>query len=51
MEQTRLAVIGAGYIGTKHSELAAAHPMCALVGICDTDPSRRAVANQFGVPL
>ena len=51
MEQTRLAVIGAGHIGAKHVELVAAHPMCSLVGICDTDPSRRAVADQFGVPF
>ena len=51
MEQARLAVIGAGHIGVKHAELVAAHPMCALVGICDTDPSGRAVADQFGVPF
>jgi predicted dehydrogenase len=51
MEQVRLAVIGAGYIGVKHAELVATHPMCLLVGICDTDPSRRAIADQFGVPF
>ena len=25
--------------------------MCSLVGICDTEPSRKAVADQFGVPF
>lgn len=51
MEQTRLAVIGAGHIGAKHAELVATHPMCSLVGICDTDLSRRIVADQFAVPF
>ena len=51
MEPARLAVIGAGLIGEKHAELVSAHPMCSLVGICDTDPSRRAVADRFGVPF
>jgi len=51
MEQTRLAVIGTGRMGVRHAELVHAHPMCSLVGICDTDPSRKAVAEQFGVPF
>ena len=51
MKRARLVVIGAGLIGEKHAELISAYPMCSLVGICDTDPSREAVANRLGVPF
>ena len=51
MEQTRLAIIGTGRMGVRHAELVHAHPMCSLVGVCDTDPSRKAVADRFGVPF
>jgi len=51
MEQTRLAIMGVGRMGVRHAELVHAHPMCSLVGICDTDPSRKAVADRLGVPF
>lgn len=51
MESCRLAVIGAGLIGAKHAALVRAHDLCRLVGISDTDPGRRAVAEQLGVPF
>jgi len=51
MEQTRIAVIGAGRMGVRHAELVHTHPMCSLAGICDTAPSRKAVADRLGVPF
>jgi len=51
METERLAVIGIGLIGLRHAELIAAHPMASVVGLCDVDPSRRAVADRLGVPF
>ncbi len=51
MERVRLAVIGAGLIGAKHAELVKAHEACELVGVCDTDPIRRPVADALGVPF
>jgi len=48
MEQVKLVVIGAGLIGEKHAELVAARPDCSLAGLCDTDPSREAVADRLG---
>ncbi len=51
MEQTRIAVIGTGRMGVKHAELVHTHPTCSLAGICDTDPSRKAVADRLGVPF
>ena len=47
----RLAVIGAGLIGAKHAELISASDTCSLVGICDADPGRKAVAGKLGVPF
>ena len=51
MQPERLAVIGVGLIGLRHAELIHAHPMASLVALCDVDPSRRAVADRFGVPF
>ena len=51
MKPVRLAVIGAGLIGSKHAELISAQSTCCLVGICDVDSSRRSVAEEFNVPF
>jgi len=51
MKPERLAVIGVGLIGLRHAELIQAHDACSLVGLCDVDPSRKAVADRFGVPF
>jgi predicted dehydrogenase len=51
IEPLRLAVIGAGVIGSRHAELIQAHEDCVLVGICDTDPRLPARADALGVPF
>lgn len=51
VEPVRLAVIGAGQIGARHAGLIRAHAMCSLVGICDVDPGRKAVADALGAPF
>ena len=51
VEPVRLAVIGVGLIGAKHAQLVRAHAMCSLVGICDVDPGRKAVADALGAPF
>jgi predicted dehydrogenase len=51
MNQVRLAVIGAGVMGARHAELVCAHDACLLVGVCDTDPSRKGVADRCRVPF
>ena len=51
MDRVRLAVIGAGLIGTRHAALAQGSESCVLVGICDPDPALRAVADELGVAL
>ncbi|MEO2003253.1 MAG: Gfo/Idh/MocA family oxidoreductase [Candidatus Poribacteria bacterium] len=48
MEPVRLAVIGAGLVGVRHAELIHEAPMCSLVGVCDVDPTRHAVADRLG---
>ena len=49
MARVRIAVIGAGLIGAKHAKLVKAHEACELVGVCDTDPARRPVAEALRV--
>jgi predicted dehydrogenase len=51
MPAIKLAIIGAGVIGARHAELIHVHDACTLVGICDVDPARRAVAGAHGVPF
>lgn len=51
MEPVRLAVIGAGLIGRRHTELIAAQSACSLVGICDVDPNRRSIADDLNAPF
>lgn len=49
--KTKLAVIGAGLIGQKHAALIANAKAAQLVGICDSDGSRAAVAQQYQAPF
>lgn len=51
MEPVKLAVAGAGLIGSKHARLIHGQPECALVGICDPDSGRRPVAEDLQVPF
>lgn len=51
MEPVKLAVVGAGLIGSRHVRLVHGQPECSLVGICDPDPGRRPVAEEFDVPF
>ena len=51
MRKIRLAVIGAGAMGTRHAELICRHEACSLVGLVDADPERRMVAERLGVPF
>lgn len=51
MEPAKLAVAGAGLIGSKHARLVHGQPECSLVGICDPDPGRRSLAEELEVPF
>jgi predicted dehydrogenase len=51
MNQVKLAVIGAGLIGARHAELISANEVCSLVGVCDKDQSRKAVADRCQAPF
>ncbi len=51
MKPVRLAIIGAGLMGSKHAELIKVDRSCRLVGICDVDPSRKSVAGALKVPF
>ncbi len=51
MKPVKLAVVGAGLIGSRHARLVRGQPECSLVGICDPDPGRRPVAEELDVPF
>lgn len=49
MDEVRMAVIGAGLIGSQHAEIYADADRCRLIAICDVQADRaRALADQFG---
>ena len=51
MKPVSLAVVGAGVMGRRHAELIAANGACSLVGICDVDAGRGALADELNVPF
>ena len=51
MKPVRLAVAGVGLIGRKHMERIHTLGDCTLVGVCDVDPGRKPVADEFDVPF
>lgn len=50
MTQTRIAVVGAGYIGQAHMGVALNSPSCVLSAIVDPSAAALALAVQAGVP-
>jgi len=51
MEETRIAVAGAGYIGRAHIGVLQRSASCVLSAVVDPSPAAREVADKAGVPL
>lgn len=51
MEPVRLAVVGAGLVGSKHARLVSSQPASSLVAVCDVDSRRKSVAERLNVPF
>jgi predicted dehydrogenase len=51
MRTTRIAVAGAGTIGSAHINVLRASPTCTLCAVVDPAPSAAAIADRAGVPL
>ena len=47
--RARLASIGAGMIGLVHARSLSTEELCEYVAICDMDPSKKEVAESYGV--
>jgi predicted dehydrogenase len=46
-----VGVIGLGFFGSRHARIHARHPAAELIGVCDSDPTRRGeIADLLGVP-
>jgi predicted dehydrogenase len=50
-EQIKFAVVGAGHIGLRHSDMIERNPEAALVAVCDTDSSKESLVTERGVPF
>lgn len=51
MSASRIAVIGAGLIGSRHVRLALEEPACSLAAIADPAPDAESLAAEAGVPF
>ena len=51
MNNQKIAVAGAGYIGLAHMECLRTSPTCMLSAIVDPAPGGEAIAAKVGVPL
>jgi len=47
MKTLKVAVIGVGYLGKEHARIYRGLPEVDLIGICDTDPSKKEIADQL----
>lgn len=50
-EPTRLALVGAGAIGSIHADRIVANPSTDLAVLCDASPETERLASQLGVPF
>lgn len=50
-KKIRVAVVGVGHVGKEHARILASLPQAELVGVCDTDTSKRERAEALGVPF
>jgi predicted dehydrogenase len=51
MDKLKVAVIGAGHLGSIHAKIYKQIPDCTLVGVCDTNPiNLKAVSGSLRVP-
>ncbi|MFA5005133.1 MAG: Gfo/Idh/MocA family oxidoreductase, partial [Candidatus Omnitrophota bacterium] len=51
MDKLKVAVIGAGHLGSIHAKIYKQTPDCTLVGVCDTNPiNLKAVSGSLRVP-
>jgi len=47
----KVGVIGVGHLGRHHARIYAAHAGAELIGVSDTDESKREIAEQYSVPF
>lgn len=47
----RVAVIGIGHLGKEHARIYQELPEANLIGLCDSDPSRKEKAEAAGIPF
>jgi UDP-N-acetylglucosamine 3-dehydrogenase len=46
--KTKVGVIGLGFMGSAHARVYSKLNDCELVGICDSDPEKRSLAEMYG---
>ncbi len=50
-KRIKVGVIGIGHVGKEHARILASLPQAELVGVCDTDGSKKERAEALGVPF
>ncbi len=49
--KTRFAIIGLGFIGKRHAEMIVGNESCELIGLCDTDDTKKELAVKLDIPF
>ena len=49
--RTKIGVVGIGHVGKEHARILASLPQAELIGVCDTDLSKKERADALGVPF
>src|SRR5262249_7774156 len=47
----KVGVIGVGHLGRHHARIYAAHAAAELIGVCESEESKREIADQYSVPF
>ena len=50
-QKIKVGVVGVGHVGKEHARILASLPQAELVGVCDTDESKKERAEALGVPF
>ncbi len=50
-KRIKVGVIGIGHVGKEHARILASLPQAELIGVCDTDSSKKERAEALGVPF
>lgn len=50
-KRIKIGIVGIGHVGKEHARILASLPQAELIGVCDTDSSKKERAEALGIPF